>query len=93
VILEAFSAGIPVIAFPCGGIPEVLDDQRTGFLTSEPTSEALASAISTVLRVNPAYLKHIVEQARDEWARRFTLESYQEHVTQLLIDASDAHGR
>ncbi|MGA3186032.1 MAG: glycosyltransferase family 4 protein, partial [Bryobacteraceae bacterium] len=30
VLIEAFSAGLPVVAFPVGGIPEVIDDRRTG---------------------------------------------------------------
>ena len=34
VILEAYSAGVCVVALPSGGIPEVLQDGRTGFLTN-----------------------------------------------------------
>lgn len=85
VILEAFSAGVPVVAFPSGGIPEVLDDERTGFLASEATSEALAARIQDVLRMNPAYLASIVKHARDEWRCRFSLSAYQNDVTKLLI--------
>ena len=32
VILEAYSAGVPVVAFPAGGIPEVVENEQTGFL-------------------------------------------------------------
>ncbi len=34
IVLEAFSAGVPVVAFPAGGIPEAVIDGVTGFLTS-----------------------------------------------------------
>ena len=91
VILEAFSAGIPVVAFPCGGIPEVLEDERTGFLACEPTSKALASRILDVLRLNPAYLEAIVKHARREWAERFSLDAYRDHVSKLLTQASNAY--
>src|ERR1035441_6534222 len=40
VILEAFAAGLPVIAFPSGGIPEVVEDGVTGMLAN--TSEDMA---------------------------------------------------
>ena len=46
VVLEAFSAGVPVIAFPAGGIPEAVIDGETGFLTREFTAEALAARIA-----------------------------------------------
>lgn len=92
VILEAFSAGLPVIAFPSGGIPEVLEDEQTGFLTKEPTSEALADRILAIARMNPACLDCVVKRAKTEWAHRFTLEAYRDSVTDVLMQASHASG-
>ena len=37
IVLEAFSAGVPVVAFPAGGIPEAVIDGVTGFLTRQFT--------------------------------------------------------
>ena len=34
VMIEAMAAGTPVIAYPCGSVPEVIDDGVTGFLVS-----------------------------------------------------------
>ena len=31
IIIEAFAAGIPVVAFPAGGIPELIADHETGY--------------------------------------------------------------
>ena len=33
-VMEAQSLGIPVMAYPSGGIPEMIEDRRTGFLVS-----------------------------------------------------------
>ena len=49
IVLEAFSAGVPVVAFPAGGIPEAVMDGVTGFLTSRFTAEALAARIRDVM--------------------------------------------
>ena len=35
VMIEAMATGTPVIAFPCGSVPEVLDDGVTGFIVKD----------------------------------------------------------
>lgn len=49
VLLEAGLAGIPVVATNVGGIPEVIDDQRTGVLVPPKNSKALALALLQIL--------------------------------------------
>ncbi|MGH9621899.1 MAG: glycosyltransferase family 4 protein [Bryobacteraceae bacterium] len=89
VILEAFSAGIPVLAFPCGGIPEIIDNNRTGFLTAEATAKSLANRILEVLRMDRGRVASVVAQARSEWSRRFRLDAYREAVRHVLQQASN----
>lgn len=43
VAMESLAAGTPVIAFPSGAIPEIIDDARTGFLVH--STEEMAAAI------------------------------------------------
>ncbi len=50
VLLEAMSIGRPIVASRVAGIPEVIDDGRHGLLTPEGDSEALAAAVSRLLR-------------------------------------------
>jgi glycosyltransferase involved in cell wall biosynthesis len=45
VMLEAIACGTPVIAFPIGGIPEVVKTGHTGILAEEVSVEALKAAI------------------------------------------------
>ena len=45
-VVEALAAGTPVIAFPLGSLPELVDDGRTGFLV-----EDAAGAVAAVARV------------------------------------------
>jgi glycosyltransferase involved in cell wall biosynthesis len=46
VILEAYSAGIPVVASRVGGIPEIVEDGKTGLLVPPGDVDALAHAMS-----------------------------------------------
>jgi len=45
VILEAKSAGIPTVAFPVGGIPELIEHKIDGFLCRAATTEALIEGL------------------------------------------------
>ncbi len=87
VILEAYSAGIPVVAFPSGGIPEILHDNETGFLAESCTAEALAYRIVSVLKKETAELAQVVRQAKQAWTKNFTLETYRENVCRAISRA------
>ena len=49
-LLQAFAAGVPVVASGVGGIPEVVTDGVTGLLVEPEDPQALAEAIRSALR-------------------------------------------
>lgn len=49
VVLEAQWAGLPVIAFASGGVPEALNDGTTGFLVPEGDTDAFADRICRLI--------------------------------------------
>jgi len=79
VILEAFATGMPVIAFPSGGIPEVVTSGHDGWL-ADSVGEMAQRAIDVVRRPDSG----VSERARETWWRRFTLERYQEEMIAAL---------
>jgi glycosyltransferase involved in cell wall biosynthesis len=82
-MLEAFAAGIPVVASSSGGIPEIVSDGETGFLTPPSDPTKLAARILEAM-ANPAALNRIVENARRAVSERYTLEQYQSRVMSIL---------
>jgi glycosyltransferase involved in cell wall biosynthesis len=48
-VLEAMAAGLPIVASRVGGIPELVDHQRTGLLAPPGDSTALAEALCTLM--------------------------------------------
>lgn len=77
VILEAFAAGLPVIAFGVGGIPEVVEPGRDGLLVSSPEEMAR----ETIALLNDARRRaEMSDVARETWSRRFTLERFHEEM-------------
>jgi glycosyltransferase involved in cell wall biosynthesis len=85
VILEAFSGGVAIIAFATGGIPEVVQHGRNGFLVKEHSAEALAASLFDVL--SRSSLNGIRNAAREDWEARFTLARYQREVLQIAEEA------
>lgn len=49
VALEAMACGVPVVAARAGGLPEVIEDGRTGLIVPSGDAPALAKAIVTLL--------------------------------------------
>lgn len=47
VVIEAFELGIPVIATPVGGIPDIIKDGETGLLVNH-SSQSILSALTTL---------------------------------------------
>lgn len=87
VILEAFTAGVPVVAFPSGGIPELVSDGQTGFLTTSSTPHALATRIRTILQMDPAGRAAVIECAHKAWIEKFRLDRFQNEVAEVLLGA------
>jgi glycosyltransferase involved in cell wall biosynthesis len=82
VIVEAFAAGVPVVAFRSGGIPEVLDPGHGGWLAD--SVEEMARLAVDFLTAAPAVRAAASEAARDNWQRRFTLDRWHEAVIRQL---------
>lgn len=78
-ILEASTAGLPVIAFKVGGNSEMIIHGQTGMLVDDLSSEALSAAIINVL------CDKELAQRMGEKAREFTLSkfSWEETISRL----------
>lgn len=68
VILEGMLLGKPVIATAGGGVPELIDNGKTGFIVPPGDAPALAESLRRIL-VSPAEAQAIGSRAR-EWARQ-----------------------
>jgi glycosyltransferase involved in cell wall biosynthesis len=72
--IEALACGLPVVASAIGGIPEIVDDGRTGFLVPAGDGDALAGAIRRLLDDPEA------RAAMGRAARATALERYSHHA-------------
>ena len=72
-VLQAMARGVPVIASRLGALPELIEDGRTGLLTTNE-AQAVASALARVLE-NPALAAEFSETGRTRAVERFSMEA------------------
>lgn len=94
VLVEAAAAGLPVVSCRVGGIPEIIMDQRTGFLV-EPGAQAEMAQRVALLARNRELLAAMGEAAHEHARRTFeekkqrrALESYYDEVLRTGAPAS-----
>jgi glycosyltransferase involved in cell wall biosynthesis len=70
VMVEAMAAGLPVVSTAVSGIPELVEDGRTGLLVGPDDPEALADAVWR-LAEDPPLADRLAEAGRATVAERF----------------------
>jgi glycosyltransferase involved in cell wall biosynthesis len=73
VLLEAMSAGVPIVATRVAGIPSLIAHESNGLLVDTPSPESLAAAIERL--VADAQLRRRLVAGGYETARSHTLET------------------
>ena len=70
-ILDAMSAGVPVVATRTGGVPEIVRDGENGMLVEPRNPQALATAMEMMLS-EPALREQCAREGRTTVLREFT---------------------
>ena len=69
-VMEALACGVPAVAFDTGGLPEMIDHSRNGYLARYRSAEDLAEGIRFVL--DNARKNQLKEAARQSATERFS---------------------
>lgn len=83
IALEAFAAGVPVVATAVGGTPEVVTDGISGYLVPPGDPPALAARILDMLR-NDTARQMMGQRGRQHVQEHFTFEAQSTHYQQLF---------
>ena len=70
VTVEFFSVGTPVVAFPTGALPEIIQDGVTGRIAKDKSAEALAEALLWMLE-SPERIAEFGQNARQQSLESF----------------------
>lgn len=89
VLLEALRHERPVVASRAGGIPDVVEDGRTGWLVPPGDAAALADRILQLVR-RPEETRRVARQGRSIVEERFGWDRILDGVTATYREARDA---
>ena len=70
VAVEFFSVGTPVVAFPTGALPEIIQDGVTGRIVKDKSTESLAEILEWMLE-SPKHIAEFGKNARQQSLERF----------------------
>jgi glycosyltransferase involved in cell wall biosynthesis len=88
VILEAMSAGLPVVASEEGGIPDEVEDGKTGLLFRKGDSADLARCLETLL-VDASLRTRMGAAGRDRFEKRFMKACFEDRLLHILEETAD----
>ncbi len=85
VVLEAFAAGVPVVATAVGGTPELVQDGQSGYLTPPGDPVALARRIGD-LATQPGAGREMGLRGRERVVQDFTFDAQAQQYCRLFAD-------
>ena len=81
-VIEALAAGCPVVATRVGGVPDVVDDGRTGFLVDSGDTTALANRLEQ-LAADPDLRERFSRAGKESVASRYAVGRLVDDVDRL----------
>jgi len=82
--IEALGLGVPVVASRVGGIPETVQDRRTGLLAAPGDLDAWTEALSWALE-HPAQMRGMAAAGRADVRQRFELAKILDELASHLV--------
>ena len=81
-LMEALSCGVPIVATPVGGIPEMIEQGVNGYVVPVNDPEAVASEVSRILN-NTLLARRLRRAARETAKARFSLGHQVDRLTKI----------
>jgi glycosyltransferase involved in cell wall biosynthesis len=74
VVLEAQACGLPVVSFRTGGIPEIIEHKKTGWIADYKNLDQLIAGVNYLIKISSEELKNISLNSTERISNNFSLE-------------------
>jgi len=86
VLLEAMQYGLPVISCPEGGVKDIIDDNKTGFIVPQKDAKSLADKLEVLIK-NPSLQMEMGTAGNEKYQKEFTVEMYGKRLDNIFKNA------
>ena len=87
VLLEAMQASLPLVSTKEGGIPEIIEDGKNGYIVPPKDQKILADKLETLIE-DKKLRKRMGANGRILYKKRFTVEMFEKRLAEILTNAS-----
>ncbi len=91
VAVEAMMSSLPVVATNWRGLPDIVEEGKTGYLVPPQDPEAVAQRLEVLIR-NPKLRETMGRAGRSRYEEKYTVEKFRERMEEVLADAGKNGG-
>jgi glycosyltransferase involved in cell wall biosynthesis len=81
-VIEAMRAGLPIVASDVGGVKELIDEGRNGFLIPRNDAETLTERLKIMIE-DPQLMQQMGQCSRTQYESHFLFEHMSDHTIQM----------
>jgi glycosyltransferase involved in cell wall biosynthesis len=83
VLIEALSAGLPIVSTPAGGVPDIIKNNMNGFLTKGFSTDEIISSIKKMTILNDDTISRFRQNNKKLFKEKYSIESCAKKHEQL----------
>ena len=83
VLLEAMQYSLPVISCPEGGVRDIIDDNKTGFIVKQKDAKGLADKLEILIK-SPSLQIEMGNAGNEKYKKEFTVEMYGKRLDNIF---------
>jgi glycosyltransferase involved in cell wall biosynthesis len=83
VVLEALSAGLPIVSTPAGGVVDMIKNHENGFISESIEQESFYKSVQDYFNADAKLLKNIKENNKAKFLQSYSIASCSEKYVNL----------